>query len=174
MPTDGYVQVQPDSTGDQVDCVSFGGSPKVVRQRVAICDGTNQTGPNTLAISAAGAASVSFAASATGGASKAKLRNVGSVVSIKASSGTLFSVQILNTGLLVAFVQIFDLATGSVTLGTTTPDKEIMVQPQDSAIVSFGGPSGIAFATAISIASTTLEGGSVTSAAGVMAFADFQ
>jgi len=78
----------------------------------------------------------------------------GTVVSIKSSAGVLNKLVLTNgQASLIAFVQVFNIASGSVTLGSSAPAWP--------------------FGTAISIASTTLHDGSVGSAAGVDAYACF-
>lgn len=112
--------------------------------------------------------------STTNGLSKGKARNLDeTVTAIKASAGTLYALTVVNAQSAKAFVQIFDAATGSVTLGTTSPDWEIEVPANDMRMLeipAFGFP----FGTAISIASTTAEKGSAGSSDGVMAFWAYQ
>jgi hypothetical protein len=64
------------------------------------------------------------------------------------------------------------VAIGSITLGTTTPDLEILVGATSQVNVPLP-PQGIPFSTAISIASTTGEKGSSGSSAGVQVFAQY-
>lgn len=80
------------------------------------------------------------------------------VTSVKASAGQLYGYYIYNPNASVAYCQIFDLATGSVTLGTTTPKLSFGIPASSAANVTF--PSGVAFGTAISIAFTTTRAGS--------------
>lgn len=114
-----------------------------------------------------GAVPISQAATTHG-----KARNLGAVAAIKGAAGTLYGVQVVNSSAATAFVQIFDLATGGVTLGTTTPDLELEVAANSTVSLTLPA-AGVAFAAAISAASTTTEGGAVTSAAGVQLFAQY-
>lgn len=107
-----------------------------------------------------------------GGVNKAKLRNAGAAAAVKATPGNLYGVQVVNNQAATAFVQVFDAAVGGVTLGTTTPDLEIQVAANATASLS-APPEGINFAAAITVASTTTEGGAVASAAGVQVFAQY-
>ncbi|MDE2097724.1 MAG: hypothetical protein KGL39_10785 [Patescibacteria group bacterium] len=107
------------------------------------------------------------------GLSKAKPRDLGAVVSVKASAGTLYGLHVENNQGATAWVQVFDVASGSVTLGTTVPDYELKVAANSSGdliLPALGAP----FGTAISIASTTAEKGNTGSSAGVQAFATYQ
>jgi hypothetical protein len=71
-----------------------------------------------------------------------------------------------------AWIQIFNLASGSVTLGTTAPIKEFLVPFGTTQSLTF--PVGIAFGTAITIAATTTEEGATPSASGVIANVDYK
>ncbi len=106
------------------------------------------------------------------GATRARVRDLGALQYVKATPGTLYGVQIINTTAATQWVQLFDLATGSVTLGTTSPFLEVQVPA--SSMVQLQLPAiGVAFTTAICWASTTAERGSTTSPAGVEAFVQY-
>jgi len=77
---------------------------------------------------------------------------------IKASAGQLYGYHLFNTTAAVAYVQIFNVATGSVTLGTTAPTMSIGIPASGGVTVNFD--KGIAFSTAISFACTTTRTGS--------------
>lgn len=79
------------------------------------------------------------------------------VQSVKSSAGKLGGWYIYNPNAAVAFVQIFNVASGSVTLGTTTPTLSLGI-PATSAANLMNG-EGADFATAISIAATTTATG---------------
>lgn len=86
------------------------------------------------------------------------------VESLKASAGVLGQIVVWNTNANDAFLQLFNLATGSVTLGTTTPT---LVYPIQGGTTNNPGKtvidvwvSGIQFSTAISYAVTTTATGS--------------
>ena len=77
---------------------------------------------------------------------------------IKASAGQLYGYHLFNTTAAVAYVQIFNVASGSVTLGTTSPTLSIGIPASGGVTVNFD--KGIAFSTAISFACTTTRTGS--------------
>lgn len=79
------------------------------------------------------------------------------VTSVKASAGTLHGWYIYNANASAVYVQIFDLATGSVTLGTTAPKMSFGIPPTAGANEEMS--NGIAYATAISYAVTTTRAG---------------
>lgn len=85
---------------------------------------------------------------------------------------TLYGVQVINGSGATAFVQMFDALKGAVTLGVTLPDKEIEVALGTSATLPLP-LMGTAFLTALSVFSTTTEGGATTSAPGVEVFVDY-
>jgi hypothetical protein len=64
-------------------------------------------------------------------------------------------------------------ATGGVVLGTTTPDYELQVAANEQVEANLPQKYGQGFSTALSIASTTVEGGSVASASGVIVTGNF-
>lgn len=76
---------------------------------------------------------------------------------IKASAGQLYGYHLFNTTAAVAYVQIFNVAAGSVTLGTTAPTMSIGIPASGGATVNFD--KGIAFGTAMSYACTTTRAG---------------
>lgn len=80
------------------------------------------------------------------------------VVSVKSSAGQLGGYRLYNPNASVEYVQVFNLATGSVALGTTTPTYFFSIPPGATANVEFA--NGIAHSTAISIAATTTATGS--------------
>ena len=171
LPTDGT------NTGRKVDVSELTvGANTVERQRMNIGDPTNAT--SLAAVKAASTAvaltdpALAVAESPNSPIVALKLRNLGAAVAVKASAGTLFGVQIVNNQAALVFIQIFFAAVGSVTLGTTTPDLEFQVAANSSGSLSI--PSrGINATTAITIASTTTEGGATASAAGVQGFVQY-
>lgn len=89
---------------------------------------------------------------------------------IKASSGALYWIQGTNTNASACYLQLFDVVSGSVTLGTTTPK---MVVSLGVAIGSSGtatmSPIGLYFSsTGLSVAATTTPTGASTCATGVV------
>jgi hypothetical protein len=102
---------------------------------------------------------VSLNPSTTGGwsvSSQTTLTNT--VVSIKAAAGQFGGYMFNNPNAAVMYIQIFNIASGSVTLGTTTPTYVVPIPAGASANVEFA--NGIAHATAISTAVTTTATGS--------------
>jgi hypothetical protein len=81
-----------------------------------------------------------------------------SAQSIKGAAGTLHGYYIYNPNTTAQFVQLFNTASGSVTVGTTNPLFMITV-PAGSAANLWMAPIGIAFSTAISWAATSTAGG---------------
>lgn len=74
-------------------------------------------------------------------------------VSVKSSGGNLYGFDILNTNASIVYVQVFNVASGSVTVGTTTPVKVIPLTASEEKHISFSIPES--YSTAISIAATT-------------------
>lgn len=96
----------------------------------------------------------------TGGGWTPSLKNALSttVSSVKASAGTLGGIHCYNPAAAATYVQIFNVASGSVVLGTTTPALSIGMPTLGGALHEFA--NGIAFSTAISVAATTTSTGS--------------
>jgi hypothetical protein len=107
---------------------------------------------------------------------KYKKQNLQGTQAIKATAGTLYNLAIVNTTAAIAYVQLFDAATGSVTLGTTVPDWEVAVPASSSVGLAqlANAPAGIPFGTAISVAATTALDGATTIATGLDLFAVYQ
>jgi hypothetical protein len=90
------------------------------------------------------------------------------VDSVKASSAQVYSISVNNTlNASPVYVKLFNLASGSVTVGTTAPDEVIYI-PASSIITqnyfTAGSTPGKVFATALSAACLTTGGtGGVTS-----------
>ncbi len=79
-------------------------------------------------------------------------------VAVKAAAGTLYGMHVINLTAAPLYLQLFDVAQGSVTVGTTTPTVQFVVPgnaDSDGAGFTFNVPQGIAFATAITAAATT-------------------
>jgi len=104
---------------------------------------------------------------ACGGTGNALLTNT--AVAVKASAGNLYGVAFVNTGGVSAFVQMFDLATGSVTLGTTVPKMVFWVPAGGAWEEKFTGEAKVSFATAITVAATTTGTGNTAPSTGIMA-----
>jgi hypothetical protein len=78
--------------------------------------------------------------------------------SIKASAGQVYGWYIYNSNSTAVYVQFFNTASGSVTLGTTTPVYSLGIPATAGANVMV--PHGIAHSTAIVVAATTTATGS--------------
>jgi hypothetical protein len=94
--------------------------------------------------------------------------SVTTVQSVKSSAGQLYGYHILNTTAAIAYVQVWNLGTGSITLGTTAPTFVLGLPANGGA--TFNSDIGIAFATAISVAATTTRAGSATAACEITMF----
>ena len=91
--------------------------------------------------------------------------------SIKATSGTLFGLNVYNPNASGVFLQAFDSA--SVTVGTTTPAQSYYV-PATSPMIIPISTLGIAFANSIQIAATTTATGSTAPGSAVVVNAAFK
>lgn len=90
---------------------------------------------------------------------------------VKATAGKLMGIAVINGSAAAAFVQIHNIA--APTLGTTIPGYELQVAANSSQYLWFGD-SGIALGgSAVYVVSTTLELGTVASAAGVHAYVQY-
>ena len=79
-------------------------------------------------------------------------------VAVKASAGKFGGYMFYNPNASVEYIQVFDVASGSVTLGTTTPTYVIPLPASSGANIEFN--NGIPHATAITVAATTTATGS--------------
>lgn len=78
-------------------------------------------------------------------------------IPVKASSATLYAIDVDNTANASAsYTKIWNVASGSVVVGTTVPDMIILVPA--STRVSIPIPAGIVFGTALSEATVTTAG----------------
>ena len=78
------------------------------------------------------------------------------------AKSTIYSVHISNTTAATAYLQVFDLQSGSVTVGSTAPTYAFGVPAGGVANLHFGRP--IEHSTGFTIASTTTRTGSSTAA----------
>lgn len=92
--------------------------------------------------------------STTGGTSMVRGSIGATATAIKASIGTLYGLQIFNSNVAQVYAQLFNVAAGSVVLGTTAPIQSIGI-PAGAAIVVPYNDQGTAYSTAITIAFTT-------------------
>ena len=83
-------------------------------------------------------------------------------IAVKASAGQIYAMALFNTTAAPLYLQIFNVAQGSVNVGTTVAD-EVYVIPgnadSDGAGFTHTFPTGNAFSTAITVACTTTVGG---------------
>ena len=121
----------------------------------------NVAASQTIATTNAGTFSVQPSAAATGGATNLHFFSVTSgpaAVAIKASAGTLYGVQAVNTGAAPIYLKLYNTAFGSVSVGTTVPLVTIPVPTTATtgSGIAIAFPVGIAFGTAISYTFTNL------------------
>ena len=83
-------------------------------------------------------------------------------VAVKAGAGTLYAIHAINLTAAPLYLQLFDVAQGSVTVGTTSPTMQFVIPANadsDGAGFTLNVPQGIAFGTAITAAASTDNGG---------------
>ena len=112
----------------------------------------------TLRVVPATGSSVSLVPATSGGLSTATAALSTTVTSVKASAGQVYGWYVYNANSTACYLQVFNTASGSVTLGTTTPTMSLGIPAGGGANVAM--PNGIAFSTAISMAATTTRAGS--------------
>lgn len=105
--------------------------------------------------------------SANQACSNVNLNAVGATVTaVKASAGNLFGFSLINNNAAAVFVEFWNVATGSVTLGTTTPTCVFVIPASGTLTVQPGSLALMNSGTAISVAAVTAyngsTGGSVT------------
>ena len=109
--------------------------------------------------------SVTLSAASSGGLSAYSANVTNSAVAVDASAGQIGWYMIGNQNGAVCYLQVFNLAAASVSLGSTTPTYSLPIP-------AFGGAnatvtSGLAFGTAISVAATTTRTGSTACTSGL-------
>jgi len=87
--------------------------------------------------------------------------------SLKTDRGCLKKLHVVNTNNTSAYVQLFNVASGSVTVGTTTPDYVLFVPAEGAVIEDFSG-CAMSFDIAITYAATTTATGSIDPTAGLI------
>lgn len=106
---------------------------------------------------------VSLAAATTGGATPYASNGTCSKTQVKGSAGTIYHISCVNVSSAVVYLQLFNVASASVTLGTTTPDLQWAVPTQAAGTSGAGfvidSARGFAFGTAITFAITTTRSG---------------
>jgi hypothetical protein len=104
--------------------------------------------------------------SATGGWSKIKYAaQTTTKQAVKASAGTFGGYYAYNPNSSVAYIQVFDVASGSVTLGTTAPDMIFGIPATSGANLEI--TNGVNMGTAITLACTTTATGSSAPSTGL-------
>jgi len=90
---------------------------------------------------------------------------------MKAGAGFLYSLEVSNPNSADAYLQLFDAATGSVTVGSTTPALSLLVPAgngtQDGGMDKFWS-GGVIFNTAITYACTTTATGNTDPTTGLV------
>jgi hypothetical protein len=84
---------------------------------------------------------------------------------VKASAGTFGGYYAYNPNGTIAYVQVFDVASASVTLGTTPPDLVFAIPPASAANLEI--TNGVNMATAMTLACTTTATGSTAPGTGL-------
>jgi hypothetical protein len=88
---------------------------------------------------------------------------------LKTTAGRLLGVHVQNPNASDAWLQLYDAATGSVTVGTTTPKLSFVVPANGGYTDTFQGEDAISFATAITYAATTTAAGGTDPTTGLVA-----
>lgn len=109
--------------------------------------------------------SVGIAPATSGGLSTYSGSIGATKTSVKASAGQLYGWYVGNPNTSAVYVQIFDTALASITVGSTTPKLSLMIPAGGAANVLHD--VGIEFSTAIAFACTTTRSGSTGPAATV-------
>lgn len=161
------VTMASDSTG--VLSVDDNGGSLTVDVGTALPAGTNNIGDVDVASIAAGTnviGDVGISGARTSGGST-PYRNIdvnATPASVKGSAGQIYWIHAMNQTASPLYFHIYNVASGSVTVGTTTPTLTYVLPTQattDGAGFTLSIPNGIAFSTAITIAcATTIGGGS--------------
>ena len=82
-------------------------------------------------------------------------------VAVKASAGSVVGYNIFNPGSALAYVHFYDVAQGSVTVGTTVPKLSLPLPSNSSATVGIDSKqASVPYSTAITVAASTTPGGS--------------
>jgi hypothetical protein len=87
---------------------------------------------------------------------------------VKGSAGQVYGYHILNNTAAIAYMQVFDKASASVTVGTTTPDYVIPLPASFGATLEIS--TGVAHANGITVACTTTRTGSTGAICDVVVF----
>ncbi len=113
--------------------------------------------------------SVSLTPNTTGGWSiNSQTALTNTKVAVKASAGSFGGYMLYNPNAAVTYIQVFDVASASVTLGATTPTYVIPLPPAAAANVEFS--LGISHAAAITLTATTTATGSTAPTSSLTGF----
>ena len=83
--------------------------------------------------------------------------NESTAIAIKASSATVYEIEVDNSANAAAsYTKLWNVAVGSVTVGTTAPDMILYLAA--SASKTFVIPAGLVFGTALTVATVTTAG----------------
>jgi hypothetical protein len=91
---------------------------------------------------------------------------------VKGTAGQVYGWSILNTTAAIAYMQVFNLASASVTVGTTVPDYVVPIPANGTtgAGNNILGEIGLAHSVGCTVACTTTRGGSTGAACDVIIF----
>lgn len=134
--------------------VNGGSVPINITQQVSVTGNVSLGSSSSLA----GDVGFQYRTSVTGAASVFSVLSpaVPSATQVKGGSGRLIGLSLVNTAATLRSVKFFNVATGSVNLGTTSAVFEIDIAPGQR--VDFNLPGGTGFNTAITIAITGAKG----------------
>lgn len=104
----------------------------------------------------------SVGTSAAAACTNINVNATGALVAVKASAGNLFGFSLLNNTAAVVWISFWNVATGSVTLGTTAPTCVFPIPANGTLVISPGDAALMNSATAISFAAVTTYNGSTT------------
>jgi hypothetical protein len=150
------------SKADAATCATTNTAIACLRQIDADVKGPIPTQASTVPIGG-----VSALAAASGGATPSLQGALSTTVqSIKSSAGSLYMVLCYNPNATVEYVQVFNIASGSVTLGSSTPLMSIPVPATQNGGWSMSAVPA-AFGTAMSWAATTTFNGSTAPGTGL-------
>jgi len=93
------------------------------------------------------------------------------VTSVKSSSGSVYGYHIYNSNTLDAFLHFYDIASGSVTVGSSSRKQTLWIPAGGAIDTVFTIP--LQFDTAISIAATTTITGSTDPSTGLLVNIDY-
>jgi hypothetical protein len=132
-------------------------------------NGASGTGVQRVSIASDSTGQVSPAANAT--ATGCSIYKNTALVATKqaanASAGNLYGYHIYNPNTVVIYVQFYNVASASVTVGTTAADMILAIPPGGWADAPSSGPP-ISFATAMTVAATTTATGSTAPSTGLL------